>query len=500
MRSIVAYTLVMYPRLRINLRYLVYVCLVTSWLFFGWSPIQQNLFIPKAHAASQTFTTSGQWQAPVGVTSVTVEAWGGGGGGGGRGASTGQSGGGGGGAYASKTITVNPLQTYAYTVGAAVTGGNANGLDGNFSQWETGLDVKAAGGKGGASTTTKGLGGAVIDSVGTTVFKGGDGADGGTVSGGGGGGAGSTGAGGNASAGTAGTGTSQGGGTGGAGVTNANGIAGSSAGGGGSGARRTNGNRSGGGGATGQIRITYNSPPAFTVTPTDSPDPVTIGLTVTFSATATDSESNSWYLAVCKTNTVTAGVPPVCAANQTYCVSASTVASGSQNSCAWTADQIGNQPWFAFACDNGTTPACSAANTTNSPIKVSPIISVTITSDGTIDYGTLNSGESKSTLELADTQTAQNDSNVAEDFSIKTSSPAGWTLGSATGTNIFTHEFSSDGGGNWTKFTTADAYQTLTTNITAGSSQIFDLRFTAPNPSIVGGQKTINVTIQATEH
>ncbi len=481
-------------------RQLISFSLIFCLLNLACSPFLQNFISPTVHAASQTFTSSGQWQAPVGVTSVSVEAWGGGGAGGGRGSSSGVSGGGGGGAYAKSTVTVTPLQTYQYTVGGGGGGGTGIGSDGSFSQWETGLAVKAAGGKGGASATTKGLGGAVIDSTGTTIFKGGDGADGGTTSGGGGGGAGSTGVGGNAIAGSMGIGRSEGGGNGGGGVVNATGNNGSAAGGGGSGAHRTNGNRRGGDGAAGQIRITYNSPPVFTVNPIDNPDPVTIGLDVTFTSTATDAESNNWYLIVCRTDSVTAGAPPTCQANETYCISSSAVASGSENSCTWTSTQTGTQNWYAFACDNDlVNPICSTANTSSSPLIVSPIISVTISSDGTVAYGTLNSGESRSTIELSDTQIALNDSNVTEDFNIKTSSPAGWNLGTSTGLNIFVHEFSSDGGNIWTKLTTADSYQSLKTNIAPSSAQGLDLRFTAPNPSSTGGEKTINITIQATE-
>jgi hypothetical protein len=237
------------------------IFIVIVWFATGWPVVWLNPRIPPkilgADAATQTFVTSGQWQAPTDVTSVTVETWGGGGAGGGRGTSNGQSGGGGGGAYAKAVISVTPGNTYNYTVGTAVSGGTGNGTDGNPSFWDTGTQIKAAGGKGGVSTTTKGLGGAVASSAGTTINKGGDGADGATVSGGGGGGGGSTGAGGNATNGTAGTGTTIGGGNGGAGVSNADGNPGSSAGGGGSGARRTNGSRSGGGGAVGQIKITY---------------------------------------------------------------------------------------------------------------------------------------------------------------------------------------------------------------------------------------------------
>jgi hypothetical protein len=484
------------------IRQLLYLCFILTWMFFSWTPIQ-NLFInQKVSAATQTFTTSGSWQAPAGVTSVTVEAWGAGGAGGGRGSSTGQSGGGGGGAYASKVITVVPLQTYNYTVGTGGTGGTGAGPDGGFSQWDVGVDVKAAGGKGGAVTTTQGLGGTVVDSVGTTLYKGGDGGNAtALLSGGGGGGAGSTGAGGNALAATAGLGTSELGGNGGTGVSNANGAAGTVAGGGGSGARRTNGNRSGGDGADGRIRITYNTPPTFTVNPSDSPDPVNFGQNVTFTATATDADSNQWRLVVCRTNAVNPGASPTCATGETLCVSGSAVNSGTQNSCVWASNQAGATNWYAFACDNAATnPYCSAVDTTNSPITVNAIISVSITSDGTVSYGTLASGQSVSTLELSDTQTAQNDGNIPEDFSIKTSVPAGWTLGANPGADIFTHEFSINGGSNWTKFITDDVYQTLVTNITASTSQNFDLRFTSPSPSSSSTQKTLTITIQATQH
>lgn len=490
----------MHKYFNINTRNLSYLLLIISWLFFEWAPVYDRSSIPTAEAVSEVFTSSGQWEAPAGVTTVKIEVWGGGGAGGGRGPSTGQSGGGGGGAYASRTITVTPNQTYNYTVAAGVTGGTGDGPNGNLSQWEDGSQVKAAGGKGGLSTTDGGLGGAEADSAGEVVFKGGNGGNGSTVSGGGGGGAGSNGAGGNANSGAGGTGTSQGGGDGGDGVANANGNPGLTAGGGGAGARRTNGNRRGGDGAEGQIKLTYNNSPQFLTDPVDSPDPATVGVEVTFSATAIDEEGNSWYLAVCKTNFVTIGAPPTCAPNQTFCVSNLPANSGAQNSCTWTADQVGSHNWFAFACDNAPiNPNCSIANTINSPINVSPIISVTITSDGIIEYGTLGSGESRSTQDLSDTQTAKNDSSITEDFNIRTSAPSGWSLGTNPGPNIFMLEFSIDGGSIWTKLIAADSYQTLATNIAPGVSQDFDLRLTAPNPSSDAAEKTINITIQATE-
>jgi hypothetical protein len=59
------------------------------------------------------------------------------------------------------------------------------------------------------------------------------------------------------------------------------------------------------------------------------------------------------------------------------------------------------------------------------------------------------------------------------------------------------HEFSTNSGSNWTKFTTAGVYQTLSTGITASGTKAFDLQITAPNPSSDTVQKTITITVQA---
>jgi hypothetical protein len=128
-----------------------------------------------------------------------------------------------------------------------------------------------------------------------------------------------------------------------------------------------------------------------------------------------------------------------------------------------------------------------------------PTISISITTDGIISYGTIAPGGSTSTVTLSDTQTLRNDSSVAIDVNIKTSQPSGWTLGSSAGSDIFVHEFSTNGGSGWTQFSTADSYQTLTTSLAADATQNFDLQLTAPNPSTSGTEKSITITVQAVE-
>lgn len=129
-------------------------------------------------------------------------------------------------------------------------------------------------------------------------------------------------------------------------------------------------------------------------------------------------------------------------------------------------------------------------------------VSVTITTDGTVDYGLVAGGATKSTIDLSDTQTAQNDGSVTETFNIKTSNATNgtqWTIGSSPGSDVFVHEFSTNSGSEWTKFSAADSYQTLATGINADGTQNFDLRITAPTESSDYQEKTISITIQAVQ-
>lgn len=79
-------------------------------------------------AGAQTFTSSGNWTAPAGVTAVTYTLVGGGGGGGGSSNSTSNAnynfpgGGGAGGTISTGTLSVTPGTTYAIVVGAGGSG------------------------------------------------------------------------------------------------------------------------------------------------------------------------------------------------------------------------------------------------------------------------------------------------------------------------------------------------------------------------------------------
>lgn len=232
-----------------------------------------------SHAATDTYTASGTWTAPAGITSVEVEAWGGGGGGGGgEGDNSDGGGGGGGGAYSRTTaITVVPGTTYTVTVGAAGTAGATNGTGGTGgdSWFINASTLLAKGGTGGSAPVSDaggvaGTGGAAAAGVGSVKFSGGNGGTGRNNDTGRGGPGGS-------SAGTAANGSNgtnpwstctaaaapTGGGIGGNGgcANGQNGFAPASGNGGGGGGAAER-NTSGGAGAPGLVNITYTLPSA----------------------------------------------------------------------------------------------------------------------------------------------------------------------------------------------------------------------------------------------
>ena len=199
----------------------------------------------------QTYTTSGSWVCPAGVTQVTVQCWGAGGGGGGR-TSTGRAGGGGGGAYACSTFTVIPGTSYPFVVGT----GGGNNAAGTASSFNTNW-VLASGGSGGTlNSTAGGNGGQASTSIGSIKYSGGNGGTGSSNGAGGGGAAGTLGVGANGSDTGGGTGNGVNSGNGGAQQNgNSNGNNGGNYGGGGGGARRTSGTRNGGSGGNGLVIV-----------------------------------------------------------------------------------------------------------------------------------------------------------------------------------------------------------------------------------------------------
>lgn len=191
---------------------------------------------------SQTLTTSGTFTVPCGVTSITVQCWGGGGAGGGSSSGNTNFGGGGGGsgAYCSSALTVGSGQVFTYTIGAGGTGVvSGNGNNGSATTFTgTSVNIIAGGGNGGVANAGAGGTGGTASGA-TTNTNGNNGTAGGA----------------NGQVG----GASPNGGSGGASTTNSTGNTGTAPGGGGGGGEKsgTTGNVAGGAGGAGRIVVTY---------------------------------------------------------------------------------------------------------------------------------------------------------------------------------------------------------------------------------------------------
>jgi len=133
-------------------------------------------------------------------------------------------------------------------------------------------------------------------------------------------------------------------------------------------------------------------------------------------------------------------------------------------------------------------------------------VSVTITTDGSVDFSTINTSSTEDTTSggVNDTETAQNNGNVTEDFNIKaadsSSSGAGWTLGATADSETYTMKFCTsdcDGSPTWNSVGIDPSYQTLATGVAASGTQDFDLQVGTPTSTTDYNEQTITVTIQA---
>jgi hypothetical protein len=129
-----------------------------------------------------------------------------------------------------------------------------------------------------------------------------------------------------------------------------------------------------------------NVVPAFTAdVPDDSSTcttPTNVGSNVTFDATATDANGDTWKILVCKTAIATPATATACdgGSGNTWCTG-NIVASNSPSSCNYSATtgDYESQVWHAYACDS---VGCSADSNVASPFYVNREAGFTVIGSG----------------------------------------------------------------------------------------------------------------------
>lgn len=239
--------------------------------------------------------------------------------------------------------------------------------------------------------------------------------------------------------------------------------------------------------------IGLSTSPTFTMTATD-PDSDKLGYKVTVysnSSCTTPVQTNDQAVS----SAGWSGTNAVCTAAPNACYQSGTQATFITQTPLNAATQYW---WKASAKDPDGSGTFTDSAACNSLTTVANIISVVISTDGTVAYGTLTAGASATTLPAGrnDGQTAQNNGNVVEIFNIKGQNTAcPWTLSGAAGTEQYKHEFSKNDGSSWTALTTS--YQQLASLVLPGASQDFDLRITVPSSTSCFNQQNADITIQA---
>ena len=360
-----------------------------------------NYIIVTNLSSPQTYSSSGSFVVPPGVTCLKVEAWGGGGSGGGTAGTLGTNvgSGGGGGAYNTTIFSVVSSQTYTVTVGGGGAGNsNAAGSSGTAS---------TVSGTAGTLTANPGTGGAknagAAGTGGTGFNNGGNGGVGsGSGAGGGGGadnatpaGAGNGGNGTNTAAGAGGAGTSAGGMGGAIQSGSTDGNSGTSPGGGGGGARSSfDVAHVGGAGAAGQVVISFINASDFNVSAT--PTTICAGAAVTITMTSTTLINGSYDITYSTTNpnnstgtatvTFTGGTASFTVNGLTGPTS-STVTINSVTSAGWTCNTLLTGKTATITVNSATVITANPLSTQTDCQNATPTtLSVTATGSGTLAY------------------------------------------------------------------------------------------------------------------
>lgn len=146
-------------------------------------------------------------------------------------------------------------------------------------------------------------------------------------------------------------------------------------------------------------------------------------------------------------------------------------------------------------------PAIAATTADVSATVTAQLVAVSV-SNGNVAYGVLDVNTNANTVDLSQTQVVTNDGNVDVNLEVKSSDAIGgidWNLAATNAAlDEFTHEFSSNGGGAWTAFSVVNAtYTSLAGPVT--TTQNLDLRIKTPTSVSDNVQKTITITVLATE-
>ncbi|MCH7492982.1 S8 family serine peptidase, partial [Patescibacteria group bacterium] len=135
--------------------------------------------------------------------------------------------------------------------------------------------------------------------------------------------------------------------------------------------------------------------------------------------------------------------------------------------------------------------------------SVAPTVSITLSTDGTIDFGILGLGDTQDTTASGtiDVQTVTVDTGPVDLYvrsTLYSDNGNSWSLGTTNGADQVIWEFSPDGTGtSWSTFTSANTPFLLASSVSQGASQDAYFRLTMPTSTSSNNQYSSDITIVA---
>ncbi|MFA5308796.1 MAG: CARDB domain-containing protein [Dehalococcoidales bacterium] len=147
-------------------------------------------------------------------------------------------------------------------------------------------------------------------------------------------------------------------------------------------------------------------------------------------------------------------------------------------------------------------PYMAAEVNINCTVAAAVIISFSV-DDGLIEYGTIEFGGSRSTVDMWDTQTVKNTGEVTIDIDIKSSDATRdngitWYLADTPGDEQYSHQVRLNSNTTWINL--KRDYQPLIQALKPDQTATFDLKIFMPTYSVDPNPHNIRISLQATTH
>lgn len=141
------------------------------------------------------------------------------------------------------------------------------------------------------------------------------------------------------------------------------------------------------------------------------------------------------------------------------------------------------------------------AETTVNATVTAELIALSITANSTINYGSVATNANTTSGGLNVSPTIRNDGSVNEDFQLKGTNSANWTLAGSAGNAIYAHKechATCDATPTWAALTTTYSANIFSTVAPNGTND-FDLQVIVPTSNAGVTQQSVNVSVQATK-